>query len=365
MQMLNQWKLKVRTSDYNQSFSNTNFCSQTLNLTRSVATAARKAMDYQRFTMAIAEMDVAQISTLVQTALRNGASIPTITTQIEQAFKGVYHPRIISARALDISTLIYRIGGRPLLYAMNHVLGLPSLRTLQNHLSFIRVMPTVGDITHVEVDHNVQEVLVKPLIGSSGDMVPLRGASLLIDEIALEEAACYFRHSNMVGGLCWKHSRNFMRDLVLRTYHSAVDLAKRLATGDLHLGKEMTVASISFFGTGHSRTYPILAAPTCKQEDATDMTHIFQVVISAYNRLAAALLGPLWSIATDGDATRRKAGYGLFVKKPLAPSSPTHATLSQCDGLNLFTGDGEVTLDFDWKHVDKRMFCIAVSAFQG
>lgn len=192
---------------------------------------------------------------------------------------------------------------------MNHALGLPSLRTLQNHLSFIRVMPTVGDITHVEVDHNIREVLIKPMISSTGDVLPHWGGSLLIDEVAIEEAACHFRHSNMVGGLCWKHSQSFLSSLVLRTYHSAVDLAKRLAAGDIHLGKDMAVASISFFGTGHSRTYPILAAPTCKQEDSTDMIHIFQVVISAYNRIAAALLGPLWSVATDGDATRRKAGY--------------------------------------------------------
>lgn len=314
--------------------------------------------------MAVAEMDVAQISTLVQTSLRNGSSISDITRKIEQAFKGIYHPRIISSRALDISTLIYRIGGRPLLYAMNHALGLPSLRTLQNHLSFVRVMPTVGDITHVEVDHNIQEVLVKPVVSSGGDSLLRRGASLLIDEVAIEEAACYFRHSNMVGGLCWKHSRNFLSDLFLRTYNSAVDLAIRLSKGDVHLGKEMTVASISFFGTGHSRTYPILAAPTCKQEDATDMVHIFQVVISAYNRIAAALLGPLWSVATDGDATRRKAGYTLFVKKSLSPSSPIYPTLSKLDGLNLSTGEGEVTLDFDWKHVDKRRSCTRVLTFQ-
>lgn len=121
--------------------------------------------------MAIAEMDITQISTLVQTALCNGASISTITTQIEQAFKGIDHPCIISAWALDISTLIYRISGRPLLYAMNHALGPPFLRTLQNHLSFIRVMPTVGDITHVVVDHNMQEVLVKPVVGSASDML--------------------------------------------------------------------------------------------------------------------------------------------------------------------------------------------------
>lgn len=303
--------------------------------------------------MALAEMDAAKVGTLVQTALRHGASIPAIITQIEQAIKGAYNPRFVSERTLDISTLIYRIGGRSLLYSMNHALGLPSLRTLQHHLSFIRIMPTVGNITRDTTDHNPLEVLVKPLTSIAG-VLHHHGASLLIDEVAIEEAACHFRQFNKVGALCWKHSG--MVDLVLRTYHSAVDIAKRLAAGELHLGKEMTVASISFFGTGNSRTYPILAAPTCKQEDASDMASIFEMLITGYNKVAAAILGPLWSVATDGDSTRRKAGYHLFVRNPLSPSSPTYRTLVQLQGLNLLTGEGDVTLDFDWKHIYKREF---------
>lgn len=302
--------------------------------------------------MAIADMDAAQVGILIQTALRHGASISAITTQIEQAIRGVYHPRTVSARALDISTLIYRIGGRPLLYAMNHALGLPSLRTLQHHLSFIRIMPTVGGITHLEIDHNIQEVIVKPL--TSGDTPPLRGASILIDEIAIEEAACHFHHCNKVGGLCWKHSGRY--SLVLESFGSAVDLAMLLSDGGIHHGKEMTVASVSFFGTGHSRTYPVLAAPTCKQEDAADMGMIFRTIISSYNQFAATPLGPLWSVATDGDSTRRKAGYALFVRQRLSQSSPYHSTLIRILGLNLYTGEGDITLDFDWKHIDKRMF---------
>lgn len=175
-----------------------------------------------------------------------------------------------------------------------------------------------------------------------------------MDEVAIEEAACHFRHVNMVGGLCWKHSRS--HNLSLRNYDDAVYLAKKLAKGEIHHGKEMTTASISFFGTGHSRTYPVLAAPTCKQEDASDMTHILRSLIDGYNEIAATTLGPLWSVATDGDSTRRKAGYALFVKKELSPTSPFYSTLVQLLGLNLLTGEREITLDFDWKHLDKRTF---------
>lgn len=41
----------------------------------------------------------------------------------------------------------------------------------------------------------------------------------------------------------------------------------------VHLGKEMAVASISCFG--EDGTYPVLAAPTCKRETVNDMVYVF------------------------------------------------------------------------------------------
>lgn len=40
----------------------------------------------------------------------------------------------------------------------------------------------------------------------------------------------------------------------------------------------------------------------------------------------------------------------------LAHESPLYGTLINMPGLNLFTGEGEVTLDFDYKHILKRKF---------
>jgi len=64
-------------------------------------------------------------------------------------------------------------------------------------------------------------------------------------------------------------------------------------------------------------------------------------------------VSPIWSLVTDGDATRRAAGHRLFVKFPLPPESSLYGTLVNLQGLNLFTGEGEITLDFDFKHVFK------------
>ncbi|KAH9913947.1 hypothetical protein B0H21DRAFT_805153 [Amylocystis lapponica] len=339
---LNQWRLR------------------TLNLGRALGVAARKLSDCRRFAMAIAEMDVPRVQVIVQTALRKGSSLSRIVNKIEEAFEGLYQPRgQYSERDVDVATLAYRIGGRSLLYSLNHSIGLPSLRTLRKYSAFTKIMPTVGMIKCTEIVHNIREVVLKGREALHGS-VPRRGVSVLIDEIALEEAAVHFRHNNCVGGLCWKHSTSV--DLVLRTYQSAVNLAHALAKGTVHMGKEMSVVAVSLFG--EKGCYPILAAPTCKQETAADMEMLFTSVIRSWNEVGAGTVGPLWSVATDGDSTRRAAGYNMLVKIPLSPTSSLYGTLSNMAGLNLYTGDGEITLDFDWKHIFKR-FCTLLRSHTG
>jgi hypothetical protein len=175
----------------------------------------------------------------------------------------------------------------------------------------------------------------------------------MIDELALEERVIYFGKYNKIGGLCWKHAN--VIDPVLHTYDSAVRIAHKIHKQEVHLGKEVTVIGVACFG--EDELYPVLAAPTCKTEDAADMEGILARGIERWNATGAATrVGPVWSFATDGDATRRAAGHRLFLKKPLSPDSPLYATLTDMPGLNTFTGDNEVTLDFDFKHIFKCEF---------
>ncbi|KAI0068069.1 hypothetical protein BV25DRAFT_1875223 [Artomyces pyxidatus] len=323
---------------------------QGLNDARKLGVAAQRSSDYRRFVMAIAENDVPRVNAIVQTALNNGASVRAILHKLELAVDGLYHVRGFTDRDYDKSILVYRMGGRPLAYAMSQAYGLPTLRTLRNHTVFVRVMPTIGTITSLEIDFNIKNVVLSRFEGNHA--VTRQGASILIDEVALQEAAVHFRHCNKVGGLCWKHTHDV--DLVLRTYDSAVNIAESLSAGKVHMGKEMTVAAVSFFN--QSNTFPILAAPTCKHEDANDMEFIFKTLLDTWNSSAAcSALGDIWSVATDGDATRRAAGHRLFLKQRLHPSSTLYPTLSGMAGMNLYVGDNDVTLDFDFKHIWKRL----------
>ena len=67
------------------------------------------------------------------------------------------------------------------------------------------------------------------------------------------------------------------------------------------------------------------------------------------------MVGLLWSFATDGNATRCKAGHCALVRNKLDESSPLFGVLTDIPGLNLYTGKDTITLDFDYKHIFKCM----------
>ncbi|KAK7021009.1 hypothetical protein R3P38DRAFT_3318281 [Favolaschia claudopus] len=303
---------------------------KSLNTARNFATAVRRLADYGRFMEAIVDNNLPRLHQLISVGFRRGSSP--------------------NSRTLDIALLVFRLGGRKLLYAVNHRLGLPSLRTLRTHMAFTKVMPTVGMISIEDIIHNIREVVLRPREAAATPQ-PLRGVNLLIDEVALEERACHFRHNNSVGGLCWRHSPKV--NLQLKSYNDALKIAENIKSGDVHLGKEMTVVSVSCFG--ESGTYPIMALPTCKSVGPAESSMI-------YETHAAAKVGMPWSWSTDGEPSRRKAGYDQFVRYKLGPTSPLYGTLAGMAGLNIFTGIHSITLDFDYKHIFKRVCTLIRSA---
>ncbi|KIJ51586.1 hypothetical protein M422DRAFT_43584 [Sphaerobolus stellatus SS14] len=64
--------------------------------------------------------------------------------------------------------------------------------------------------------------------------------------------------------------------------------------------------------------------------------------------------GPLWSVASDGDTTRRKSFHLLLMENEVKLDDPLWDELGNLSLLNLQTGPDAVTMDFDFKHIFKR-----------
>ncbi|KAF8215121.1 hypothetical protein K438DRAFT_1926718 [Mycena galopus ATCC 62051] len=304
------------------------------NLAKKFSRCVSKLTDYRRLAFAVAESNFPRITQFLSVGLQNGSSPRKLVNLLADVVEGTisYNPRpSTDTHTLDISTMSYVLGGWKLLYALSHGMGLPSLRTLRSHMAFTRIMPTIRTISIDDILHNIQEVVLKPR--AAAEKTAVCGVNLMVDEVALEERAVHFRHTNSVGGLCWRHSP--VVNLVLNTYDAALALAKSLKTGKVHFAKEMTVVAASCFG--ESGTYPILALPTCKHLTAADSGTIYETVMAAWRSSGAEeKVGRIWSWATDGDMIRRVAGYEAFLLQKLQSTGSSrriYGTLAAMTGF--------------------------------
>lgn len=104
---------------------------QGLNASHEYISVLTRLDDYHRLLMTISEHGIPRLQQIVSVALGNGASVHEIINKLEDALEGAYCPWGYGADDLDITTLVYRLGGCQLLFALNQKLSILSLRTLR------------------------------------------------------------------------------------------------------------------------------------------------------------------------------------------------------------------------------------------
>jgi hypothetical protein len=324
-----------------------------MNLSRNY-TVAKKHLDIDdRFVAAILANDSPRVDQLIRVYTSQGASRSTITTAIQKATAGLLEVKSFTSQEIDMATIMFRTGGRKLVYAANHGLGLPSINTIRSKSQITHLLPSLGLPTAQELFHNITEVF-----GKSRVPMPICGHSLMIDEIALEERPVFIKWLDSVGGLCREHTKG----ISLRMTN--VPVLKSLAdtvfgpSPTVHYAKEATVAGIAAFRSEHYDVMPVFAAGTCKKEKAPECSELIEALLDAWRESpdGEARHGPIWSVSSDGDGVRRAAFHNLLMSEKLKPSDPLFALLSALLGLNLQTGKFFITAEFDPKHLCKRNY---------
>ena len=120
-----------------------------------------------------------------------------------------------------------------------------------------------------------------------------------------------------------------------------------------HFGREATVAVVAALREDQYHPLPIMVSATCKSETADQFAVIVQMHIDQRKLYGAATHGPLWHVSTDGDATFRGALHIVLMRYDLAPG-PLRAILGPLEGLNLRTGDDDIVINLDHRHLVKR-----------
>ncbi|KAK7020918.1 hypothetical protein R3P38DRAFT_2534880, partial [Favolaschia claudopus] len=267
-----------------------------------------------------------------------------ILQQAKLAAKGKLHPRNYTPLERNLSVLIYEFGGAAALHALNKSpFMLPSRFAIADRRRELSLTVTVGKVKILDILENIEILFIS-------DKEPLQrvGITLSQDEVAGDGRLAYL-NTDEIAGMC-EHSITG-----LESYEMGSDLT--------------SVFSVAAFARHAETDYgakPVLLMPTCKVGDWRTAAQNIQKLLYAWkiSPYGAQLHGDVQSIATDGDRKRCAALYLICMNRKLQPGDALYDLLAGLDGLNLFTGEGGITIDMDLKHLLKRD-CKSVCSKEG
>jgi hypothetical protein len=263
--------------------------------------------------MLITSNNIPRLTRLLSVSYRHGSGAKAITTQIQRAIDGLYSPQGgFTGRDLDVAFLSQAMGGRRLLHTLGKSHGLPSEATVRHNTVIPRLLPSVGVPSKEEIQQNISAFLdpaIKPLSTPVNDLLP--GNILRFDGVSIQKKCRYCPKRGMILGLCREHSRNMNTHVgtdstVIGKLWDALESNK--ADSKVCWGSEATVVVVAPYGkTEHYSPIPLVLSPTDKSEKAEELCKWMQTTIDVWNRHQNGTKqhGPLWSIASDGDATFR------------------------------------------------------------
>lgn len=243
---------------------------------------------------------------------------------------------------------------------MAKAMNLPSVRSTQSHSSRPQIQACIGFPSADEISANVTAIHKAQILWDHGMRPKQRGYTLLIDEIALEERPRFDVSRDAVIGISRESAS--LCDLSPVTLESLHGIADGLQDRSITRAKEATVVSLAAFDGEHYSPIPILLSGTDKTETERPQSQILNLIIDTWDQSehGQSFYGDIWSIASDGDATRRKALHRLFMCETLSPSDDLYHLLGGMPLMNLNCGKKARTLEIDFKHKFKSAFSIFI-----
>jgi hypothetical protein len=337
------------------------FCAQARNLSRSRATAQFCIDKHKRLLVLMSSKDVPGLRHLIAQLLKRDASPKLIITQLERAIWGEFTPRgEFNESNLDMAFLAKALGGPRLLYALTKSHSLPSARSVFRNCRVPTLQPSLSKPTAEDVDHNISAFLdtsVRPPPTKLGAELP--GMMAMVDNLAITKKICAHMPQDAMLGVSRKTAANIETSLA---DPQAIDKARAVLYDkptQAKMASEATMVVIApYADTEHYCILPLALSGTDKSKKGPALSCWLRVVIDAYkeHRSGSALHGPIWSIASDGDATFCNACMRLCMEVELDTASLLCGQLQDLHRLNYWTSRDLILGTCDPKHVIKCMY---------
>ncbi|KAL1724660.1 hypothetical protein EV714DRAFT_278400, partial [Schizophyllum commune] len=316
---------------------------------------------WRRLYELIATNEVPGLQRLISTAYKEEVGVDGLLERVQKAIGGEYHPKNYTKNDIDITMALYEFGGAGAVHAAHKShLALPSLKTIRKYRQefSLRVSALRASII-ADAGDNIL-ALFRPRTSAPRVLV---GHGLGTDEVAMDGRVCYLPSTDQMGGCCREHVEKLRSVQMGTDLHNALDAARAVRDGEVHIAKEISCTAVFPHSRDGYGARPIILSPTCKRGVVSDSVHLLMSGIRAWQLSpnGERMWGPLWYLTSDGDATRRNAMYKICMRKQLDRESELYRRLRGCVGLNLWVGARDLTMDFDYKHVFKRLCTLLCS----
>jgi hypothetical protein len=107
---------------------------QILTLLRKLAVRERAATDFKRILALLSQHRIGCVRRVLAVCIRRGRGVRAIFETLHKCVLGIYKPKGgYSTEEIDVATLVLRLGGHRLAFALNKFDGLPSDSFLYQH----------------------------------------------------------------------------------------------------------------------------------------------------------------------------------------------------------------------------------------
>ena len=286
----------------------------------------------------IKENSVPKIHEIVKVAMNRKRGLNYVVDKLVDAIDGVYNPHS-SEDDKDLAFLIHQYGGPGLLEICHRALGFSSTSTSY------RLLQKSKQVIHSSVVTPIDKFIDNIEIYEEN---PKYGFMLEIDETYTDKKVRWNPRDNRLYGFCYEHGR--FENLEFTDYDSVENLSDMVKNGLLHVPKESMVVTCSS-NSVNCKVQVVAALPTCSKKEIDFQASLIDKISTNFVEKNGA---PLLNWSTDGDATRRRLFDGLM-SYDLSISSAIYPVISRLRLMDTKVGRNEETVNFDAKHITKRI----------
>ncbi|KAK7005495.1 hypothetical protein R3P38DRAFT_3326476 [Favolaschia claudopus] len=293
----------------------------TVNLKRSVTATRDTIATYKTIFDFLGTHTVPGLHRVFPNASKFGWGPDKLFEQLQTGSRNEYTPRNYTQYEIDLTILLYELGGGSAVHAMhNSIFALPCRNTIEPYRQQHRPQPCLIGINVVTISSNISTMFGphKEKGGASRQAsIKKCGHTLMFDETALHPSVEYMPTTDEMAGFCLEHVSELETLLVgkdTRTVEAAVTAVK---DGKVHIAQEATVGAIAHLSRNDYGAKPIFVGPTCKKGDWRGMLEVLQSALEA------------WTNSPDGAA---KHGDIITVSEIL-PGNPLYSLICDLAGL--------------------------------